>query len=156
MTEQRWLTSTEMQTWLTLIAVAMDLPPALDAQLHRDSGLSHFEYYILAMLSEAPERTMQMSELAELTNGTLSRLSHAVTKLENAGWVCREVSPRDARASLAILTDEGWEKVVATAPGHVERVRSLVFDQIDPADVEALGRILAPVRQALRERITGR
>lgn len=153
MTEPRWLNSEEMSTWLSLIAVAMELPPALDAQLRRDSGISHFEYYVMAILSEAPARTMQLSELADRTNGTLSRLSHAVAKLETRGLLRREASPVDARANVAILTEPGWEKVVATAPGHVERVRTLVFDTISEEDAAALGRILAPIRRALDARV---
>lgn len=152
MTEPRWLTDDEMVTWLTLIGVAMELPPALDAQLRRDSGLSHFDYYVMAILSEAPARTLQMSELAERTNSTLSRLSHAVTKMERAGWVRRDTSPHDARVTIAILTEAGWERVRDAAPGHVERVRTLIFDSISPDDVAALGRILGPVKAALDAR----
>lgn len=151
MTEPRWLSADEMDTWLTLIAVAMELPPALDTQLRRDSGVSHFDYYVMAMISEAPGRTIQLRELAERTNGTLSRLSHSVSKLEKSGLVRREISPIDARATLATLTDEGWRTVVAAAPGHVERVRSLIFDNVSADDVRVLQRILAPVRRALDE-----
>lgn len=138
-----------MTTWLRLIAVAMELPPVLDAQLRRDQGISHFAYYVMAILSEAPDRTMQMNELASRTNGSLSRLSHVISKVEKLGWVQRQISPHDARATLATLTESGWEKVVASAPGHVESVRVAVFDNIAPEDVATLGRILEPIKRAL-------
>jgi hypothetical protein len=86
----RWLTDDERDAWMPLIGVLIKLPAALDAQLQRDSGLSHFEYMVLSRLSEAPERTLRMSDLAVLANGSLSRLSHVVTRLERRGWVRRE------------------------------------------------------------------
>ncbi|HHW50508.1 MAG TPA: MarR family transcriptional regulator [Pseudoclavibacter sp.] len=153
MSEARWLTPGEMDTWLTLIAVAMQLPPALDAQLRADAGITHFEYYVMAILSEAPQRRMRLSDLADRTNGTLSRLSHTITKLVDRGWVTREASDEDARATVARLTEQGWDKVVATAPGHVERVRRLIFDHVNAADVAELGRVLAPIRAALDQEI---
>ena len=130
MEEPRWLTDEERQTWLTLVGLMIRLPSALDAQLQRDADVNHFEYQVLAGLSERPERTMRMSELALLANGSLSRISHVVNRLEKRGWVRRTPDPADGRYTLATLTDDGWDKVVATAPGHVEAVRSLVFDPL--------------------------
>lgn len=130
MEEPRWLTDEERQTWLTLAGLIIRLPSALDAQLQRDAGISHFEYQVLAGLSERPDRTLRMSDLALLANGSLSRMSHVVNRLEKRGWVHRTPDPADGRYTLATLTDDGWEKVVATAPGHVEAVRSLVFDPL--------------------------
>jgi DNA-binding MarR family transcriptional regulator len=128
----RWLTPDEHDAWIPLAGLLVKLPAALDAQLQRDAGLSHFEYMVLAGLSEAPGRTLRMSQLADLANGSLSRLSHVVTRLERRGWVRRESCPGDGRFTNAVLTDEGWAKVVATAPGHVAAVRALVIDAIAP------------------------
>jgi DNA-binding MarR family transcriptional regulator len=130
MEEPRWLTDEERQTWLTLVGLIVRLPSALDAQLQRDADISHFEYTVMAGLSERPDRTLRMSDLALLSNGSLSRMSHVVNRLEKRGWVRRTPDPADGRYTLATLTDDGWDKVVATAPGHVEAVRSLVFDPL--------------------------
>jgi DNA-binding MarR family transcriptional regulator len=126
----RWLTPEEMEAWLALAALLIKLPAELDAQLQRDAGITHFQYLVMANLSQAPGRTRRMSELAELTNGSLSRLSHVMTRLENHGWVRREPCPENGRYTNAVLTSAGWEKVVATAPGHVETVRHLVIDAL--------------------------
>ncbi|ABW13134.1 transcriptional regulator, MarR family [Parafrankia sp. EAN1pec] len=139
--QPRWLTDEEMQTWLALVSVLIRLPAALDDQLQRDAGLSHFEYQVLVGLSGAPERTLRMSTLAVFANGSLSRLSHVVGRMEKAGWVRRTPDPTDGRYTLAILTDAGWEKIVATAPGHVDAVRALVFDPLTRAQQRQLGDI---------------
>lgn len=136
--DPRWLDADERETWLGLVSVLIRLPAALDAQLQRDAGVSHFEYQVLAALSEAPERTLRMSTLAALSEGSLARLSQAVGRLERRGWVRRTPDPTDGRYTLATLTDEGWEKIVATAPGHVEAVRSLVFDPLTKAQTRQL------------------
>lgn len=121
------------------------LPAALESQLQRDAGLTHFGYWVLAMLSEAPSRSVRMSELAVLANGSQSRLSHLVTRLEEHGWVRRERVGDDGRGYVAVLTDAGYDKVVATAPGHVEEVRRLVFDLLTPDQVEALDGICSTI-----------
>lgn len=139
--ETRWLDDEERQTWLRLIAVAELLPSALDTQLRRDAGLTHFEYFVLAMLSEADERTLRMTGLAQRTNATLPRLSHVVRRLEDRGLVERLPCPDDGRATNARLTDEGWRAVEAAAPGHVETVRRLVLDPLSPGQAEQLGEI---------------
>src|ERR1700749_3273287 len=112
MSEPRWLDADEQASWLRLAGLMIKLPAALDAQLQRDAGISHFEYMVLSQLSEAPGRVLRMSALAELVNGTLSRLSHVVKRLEKQGWVRRAPCPTDGRATNAILTDEGFAKVV--------------------------------------------
>src|SRR4051794_39344159 len=117
---------------MKLSVVLMRLPQELDAQLQRDAGLSWFEYLILAGLSEAPERTLRMSRLAVRASGSLARLSHGVARLERRGWVVRRPCPEDGRYTNATLTDAGWEKIVATAPGHVETVRRLVVEALGP------------------------
>jgi len=143
----RWLTPAELAAWLPLGGLLLKLPAALDTQMQRDSGLSHFEYLVLASLSEAPERSRRMSALAALANGSLSRLSHVVKRLEARGWITRQACREDGRYTNAVLTDAGWEKVVASAPGHVEAVRSLILDALTEGELEQLGdmarRILA-------------
>ena len=128
----RWLDEDERAAWLRLIAVVELLPGVLDAQLRADAGLTHFEYFVLAMLSEAPERTLRMTALAQRTNATLPRLSHVVRRLEDRGLVERFPCPEDGRATNARLTPAGWDAVVAAAPGHVETVRRHVLDPLTP------------------------
>lgn len=141
----RWLNDDELRAWLRLAGVMLKLGPALDSQLQRDSELTHFGYLCLAMLSEREDHTMRMSELAGQVNASLSRLSHVITKLEGRGWVCRGPSPESRRVTLVSLTDAGYQVLVEAAPGHVETVRSLVFDGLSAADVRALERIAGHV-----------
>ncbi|AGL18481.1 MarR family winged helix-turn-helix transcriptional regulator [Actinoplanes sp. N902-109] len=145
----RWLTPGELEAWLPVGGLLLRLPAALDAQMQRDSGLSHFDYLVLASLSEAPGRTRRMSALAALANGSLSRLSHVVKRLEAKGWIERRACPEDGRYTNAVLTDAGWDKVLASAPGHVEVVRALVLDALTGGELAQLGdmarRILARV-----------
>lgn len=136
-----WLHPEERAAWLRLIAVVELLPRVLDAQLRRDAGMSHFDYFVLAMLSEAPDRTLRMTALAQRTSATLPRLSHVVQKLEDRGLVERVSCPEDGRATNARLTTAGWDSVVAAAPGHVETVRHHVIDPLTPAQVRQLERI---------------
>jgi len=137
----RWLDAEEESAWLRLAGVMLKLAPALDSQLQRDSDLTHFEYLCLAMLSETEEQTLRMSELAVQVNASLSRLSHVVTKLESRGWVRRTPCPDSRRVTLVSLTESGRSVLVEAAPGHVETVRSLVFEGLTPSDVRALERI---------------
>ena len=141
----RWLDDDEQRAWLRLAGVMLKLSPALDSQLQRDSDLTHFDYLCLAMLSESDDRTLRMSDLAGRVNASLSRLSHVVTKLERRGWVARTPSPASRRVTLVSLTEEGWQVLVKAAPGHVETVRSLVFEGLSPEDVAALERIAGHV-----------
>lgn len=137
----KWLTENERAAWLRLVAVTELLPGVLDAQLRHDSDLAHFEYFVLAMLSEAPDRRLRMTELARHTNATLPRLSHVVRRLEDRGLVLRIPCPQDRRATNAQLTDAGWEAVVAAAPGHVANVRDNVIDALSPAQLTQLREI---------------
>ena len=137
----RWLTPEERAAWLRLIAVVELLPGVLDSQLRRDAGMTHFDYFVLAMLSEAPDRTMRMTTLAHRTNATLPRLSHVVQRLEARGLVDRRPCPGDGRATNATLTEAGWEAVVAAAPGHVENVREHVIDPLTPDQLGEMARI---------------
>jgi DNA-binding MarR family transcriptional regulator len=136
--EPQWLTGQERDAWIPLVGMLIKLPAALDAQLQRDAGLSHFEYMVLSRLSEAPGHTLRMSDLAILANGSLSRLSHVVTRLERRGWIRRESCPADGRYTNAVLTHDGWAKVVAAAPGHVAAVRQLVVDALSPEQIGQL------------------
>jgi DNA-binding MarR family transcriptional regulator len=139
--EPRWLNPEERQAWLTLASLVVQLGPALDAQLRRDAGLTHFEYSVMSVLSEEAGRTRRMSEIAAMADGSLSRLSQVVTRLETKGWVSRRPDPTDGRYTLATLTEAGWDKVVETAPGHVAEVRRLVFDPLTRTQVQQLTKI---------------
>ena len=141
MPEPRWLTDEEQDAWRQLAGVMTRLPAVLDAQLQRDAGLTHFGYWVLAMLSEAPDRQLRMSELAARSNSSLSRLSHGVTRLVAQGWVRRERAPNDGRGAVAVLTEAGWDKLVSAAPSHVESVRRLVFDALEPEQVPLLAQL---------------
>lgn len=134
----RWLSPDERATWIRLAAVLELLPSALDAQLRRDAGLTFFEYYLLAMLSEAPGRVLRMTALAQRTNATLPRLSHVVRRLEDRGLVSRRPCAEDGRATNAHLTEAGWDAVAAAAPGHVSTVRQHVLDPLNAKQVEQL------------------
>jgi DNA-binding MarR family transcriptional regulator len=145
----RWLDDGEKAAWVRLAAVLELLPGVLDAQLRRDAGLTHFEYYTLAMLSEAPERKLRMTSLAAQTNATLPRLSHVIRRLEERGLVERIPCPQDARATDARLTPAGWETVVGAAPGHVANVREHVIDALEAEQVDALAEIAEAVLRKL-------
>jgi DNA-binding MarR family transcriptional regulator len=145
----KWLTKDELAAWVRLVAVLELLPGVLDTQLRRDANLTSFEYYVLAMLSEAPERTLRMTELAAHTNATLPRLSHVVQRLENRGLVERYPCPEDGRATNARLTSAGWRKVQQAAPGHVANVRQHVIDPLTPEQVGQLTAIADSVLQQL-------
>jgi len=136
-----WLTPEEKSAWLALTALLTKLPGALDAQLSRDAGLTFFEYTVLGMLAEAADTKLRMSTLAELTNGSLSRLSHVARRLENQGLMTRQPDPADGRATLAVLTDEGRRRVEKAAPGHVLHARQLVVDAASAKDLETFGRV---------------
>lgn len=139
--DTRWLTPDELGAWVRLVAVVELLPGVLEAQLRRDAGLTHFEYYVLAMLSEAPGHTLRMTSLAQFTNATLARLSHVVQRLEGRGLVERFPCPHDRRATNARLTDAGRAKVEASAPGHVATVRETVIDALTPEQITQLADI---------------
>lgn len=138
--EVPWLSDAEKSAWLALTALLTKLPGALDAQLSRDAGLTFFEYTVLGMLAEA-DGCLRMSTLAELTNGTLSRLSHVARRLETQGLLTREPDPDDGRATLAILTAEGRARVEKAAPGHVLHARKLVVDAASAEDLATFGRV---------------
>lgn len=136
--ETKWLDPSERDAWLRLVAVVELLPGVLDGQLRASAGLTHFEYFVLAMLSEAPERTLRMTALAQRTNATLPRLSHVVSRLEDRGLVDRFPCPEDGRATNAQLAEAGLDVVVAAAPGHVDTVRTYVLDPLTREQIDQL------------------
>lgn len=134
----RWLERNELAAWVRLVSVLELLPGALDSQLRHDEGLMHFEYFVLAVLSEAPKRTLRMSAIAAQTNSTPPRLSHVVKRLEDRGFIERFPCPEDSRATNARLTADGWRKVRHAAPGHVATVRHNVIDALSAEQVDQL------------------
>lgn len=146
--DPRWLTDDQQQAWRSLVALLTRLPAALDTQLQRDAGLTHFDYFVLSVLSEDQNRRIQLRDLAQFANASLSRLSHVVTKLEKIGWVRRE-SIEGSRGSYAVLTDAGMAKVVESAPNHVETVQALVFDGLGDAEVSQLGALSSMLLEQL-------
>jgi DNA-binding MarR family transcriptional regulator len=146
----RWLSDDEQRAWRAYLESSKVLLDALDRQLQRENDIPHAYYEILVRLSEADDRAMRMSELAELTLSSRSRLSHAVARLEERGWVAREDCATDRRGQIARLTDRGFEVLAAAAPGHVETVRGYVIDVLTP---EQLGQ-LAEISEAIIAKVT--
>lgn len=144
-----WLSDDEQRAWRAYLRTTELLQGALDGQLQRDAGIPHTYYVVLAMLSEAADRTLRMSELACAANASPSRLSHAVGKLEGRGWVTRRPAPGDGRGTLATLTDAGWDFLVQQAPGHVAEVRRSLFNHLTPQQVCQLGTALGGVVEGL-------
>jgi DNA-binding MarR family transcriptional regulator len=136
--DARWLSRDEEAAWRSIVQVMVKLPWAIEYQLQRDAGLSFTEYHVLARLSEDADHTLRMSELAMLTNASLSRLSHLIKRLEARGLVRRETDANDGRFTNAIMTDSGYALLVASAPNHVAHVRTLVIDALSPADLRHL------------------
>lgn len=140
-----WLTATEKEAWTGLISLILLLPGRLEAPL-RDVDLTLFEYLTLSHISEADDHRIRMSELAYLTNGSLSRLSNVVKRFEQRGWVVRSPDPTDGRYTIAALTDAGYRLVVEAAPIHVRAVRDFVLDPLTAGDQQALARIAAKLK----------
>ena len=149
MTQTRWLDAREQRIWRSFLHAMRLLGDALDRELQQNSGMPHGYYEILVALSEAPGRTMRMSELADFTRSSRSRLSHAVTRLEEAGWVARHDCPTDRRGALASLTHTGFTVLERAAPGHVEGVRTHLFDVLTRDQVDQLGAIADAIRDGL-------
>ncbi len=147
----RWLNPAEQRAWRNYIEATTLLIDALDRQLQRDAGIPHGYFEILVRLSEPDDRTMRMSELADATRSSRSRLSHAVARLEERGWIEREECETDRRGQLARLTDAGFAALEAAAPGHVEAVRQHVIDRLSAAQVDQLAEIAGTVLDGLSE-----
>ena len=147
--EVRWLSPAEQETWRAFLAATRLLFEELERQLQQEAGIPVAYYEILVTLSEAPDRTVRMRDLADLTRSSPSRLSHAVSRLEEAGWVERVSCSTDRRGAFAHLTDKGFAALEAAAPGHATAVRRYVFDRITPEQSDELGRILGVIRDGL-------
>ena len=148
--EPKWLTMQETDAWLGIATIATQLPGVLDAQLQRDAGIGFYEYSVLSWLSMAQDRMVRMSELAELTRGSLSRLSNVVKRLEQRELVRRVPDPTNGRYTNAVLTDAGWDCVVQAAPGHVNAVRQFIFNPLSDEQVEALRVISSLIADRIR------
>lgn len=141
-----WLNAEEKEAWTGLVSLMLLLPGRLEAPLQHEAGLSLFDYLVLSHVSEAAGRSIRMSELAQLANGSLSRLSNVVKRFEQRGWMVRSPDPDDGRCTIATLTDEGYEVVAAAAPTHLRTVRQFVLDPLTDGDRQALTRIAAKLR----------
>ena len=153
MTDVPWLSAGEIRSWLALSALMEALPPALNAQLKRDNGVNSFDYMVMAGLSESSGRAALMSDLAAFVAGSISRLSHALTRMEDRGWVVRRPFPDDGRQTQVLLTDAGMELVVAAAPGHVRTVRKLVVDPLGAEKMLELGDLVSKVLEVVNPEI---
>jgi DNA-binding MarR family transcriptional regulator len=149
--EPRWLDDDEQRAWRAWMAMTRLLHAQLDRELQRDSGMPHAYYEILVRLSEAPGRSLRMSDLAAASESSRSRLSHAVSRLEQAGWVRREGCVTDRRGSFAVLTDEGFAALERAAPPHVDSVRRHLFDHLSTEQVAQLTAISEAVLTGLRD-----
>ena len=149
-TAPRWLNPTEMKAWRSYIIASRRMLEALDTDLD-GHDLSMADYEILAQLSDAPERKMRMSELAEIALLSRSRLSHRIKVMEKAGWVKREACPSDKRGYFAVMTAKGWKAIVAAAPDHVESVRTRFVDHLNKSDQEVLAQIFSRIECSLRK-----
>ncbi len=146
----RWLNPGEQAVWRAFLDVSRLLFEQLNRQLSDEAGMSLAEYEILVQLSEAPERRLRMSELADRVVSSRSRITHTVGRLQDRGLVLREPCADDGRGVLCVLTDDGFARLEGAAPGHVEMVRTIMFDPLDPPDVEHLGVALTKMREKLR------
>lgn len=152
-TDTRWLSRDELAAWLANSAIMISLPAALDSRMQRESQLTFFEYMVLSVLSEQPERTLRMSDLATRTSASLSRLSHVAGRLEKRGLLERARIPGAGRRTVALLTEAGYQVVVAAAPGHVAAVREYLIDELEPCDLAALRRIGTAVDAAVNREV---
>ncbi|MFE3196557.1 MarR family winged helix-turn-helix transcriptional regulator [Embleya sp. NPDC059237] len=148
--EPRWLSDEDQHVWRQIIAVINMLPARLERELQRTHGLSLHDYQILVQISEHPRQEVRLSDLAEATQQSKSRLSHQMTRMENAGLVARRNCPTDRRGAYAVLTEEGWDALRAAAPTHVESVREHLMDVMTPAQKQVVGEAFGAVAAHLR------
>jgi DNA-binding MarR family transcriptional regulator len=149
--DTRWLDEDEQRTWRSFVTASRLFFDRIERQLQQEAGLPHAYYEILVRLSEAPGRTLRMSELATTSLASRSRLSHAVARMEEAGWIRRRPFDRDRRGALAELTDAGFARLDAAARGHVETVRELLFDALTPQQQENLREVCDAIVEHLPE-----
>lgn len=145
------LSGEDLETWAALATVLEWLPSALDTQLQRDADVTHFEYGVLYALANAPDRTLRMSVLANYANSSLSRLSRAASRLETKGWLRRATDPADGRYTLAILADQGLQKVDQATPGHVATVHRLILEPLTQAQTRQLREISQRIMRSIRD-----
>ena len=141
MADDPWLSDEQQRVWRTYLALRAALDERIERGLQQAAGMPHAYYLVMAMLSEAPSRTLRMTQLARVAQMSQSRLSHAVSRLEEAGWVRREPAQDDRRGQLASLTAEGFDQLVAAAPSHAETVRASMFDPLSGEQLRAFGEI---------------
>lgn len=150
MSDVRWLSDDEQRSWRSFLTASLLLHDRLNRELQEAHGLTMADYEILVRLSEAPDRRLRMTELARVTLSSKSRLSHQITRMEGAGLVRRQECERDRRGYFAVLTDEGWQCLVAAAPSHVEGVRAHLVDQMTAEQFRAVGKGCAQVAEHLQ------
>lgn len=148
MSDAHWLSEDHQRVWRNYLAATRMVEGELERQLQRDSGMPTTYYEIMVSLSEAPDRTLRMSELADRSRFSRSRLSHAVARMEQEGWIERKECPSDKRGAFAVLTEKGFGALASAAPAHVEQVRSLLFDVLSSEQIEQLGEICATLRKS--------
>lgn len=151
MSDTRWLDDEQQRTWRSFLSADRLMFERIERQLTQEAGLPHAYYEILVRLSEAPDKALRMSQLAESSMSSRSRLSHAVARMEESGWIRRTPSSEDRRGSIAELTPAGMDKLRSIAPGHVEEVRSVLFDLLDRDQQRALKQICDTIVDALSD-----
>lgn len=147
--DPQWLTREEIRAWLTLAGLVESLPTVLSAQLKQDAGINNFDYMVLSCISDTPHQTVHMSDLAVFVGGSISRLSHTLTKMENRGWVRRRPDTDNGRFTEVALTQEGKDVVAQAAPGHVREVRRVMIDVLGHSQTLQLGTLLDQVLAAV-------
>ncbi len=151
MREDPWLSDEQQLVWREFLRLSGQLSGRIERDLQQAAGMPHAYYLILAMLSEAPRRSLRMNQLAEVVRASQSRVSHAVARLEEAGWVRRTPAPGDRRGAVAELTDAGFARLVEVAPSHAETVRSLMFDPLSPEQLANFRDICETILAAVDE-----
>ena len=152
MADSPWLTDEQQLVWRQYLNISRKLHDRIEREMQRQAGMPQAYYLILAMLSEAPARSLRMNQLADILEASQSRTSHAVARLEEQGWVRRERTPEDGRGQIAHLTETGWRRLIELAPGHAETVRTTMFDALDKEDLADLGRIYDKIAANLESR----
>ena len=152
MREDPWLSDEQQSVWRAFLRMSGGLTECIERDLQQGAGMPHAYYLILAMLSEAPDRSLRMNQLAAVVRASQSRVSHAIARLEDAGWVRRIPAPGDRRGQIATLTDAGFERLLEVAPGHAETVRSIMFDPLSPEQLAQFGTICQTILAGMQAR----
>lgn len=152
MRDEPWLSDEQQRVWRAFLRMSGQLNERIERDMQQTGGMPHAYYLILAMLSEAEGRSLRMNQLAEAVRSSQSRVSHAVARLEESGWVRRIPAPGDRRGQVCELTDAGYDRLLELAPGHAEVVRSLMFDPLSPAQLTAFGDVCGTILTAMAAR----